>query len=70
MDNKINNDDIVLEKDNTKVVIDRLSIPFLEGAKLDYKQSLIRSSFQVIENPKADISCSCGSSFSPKMNKI
>ena len=42
MDNKINPDDLILEKDGIKVVIDKLSIPYLEGAKIDYKESMIR----------------------------
>jgi iron-sulfur cluster assembly accessory protein len=67
MDNKINSDDIILEKDDAKVVIDKLSIPYLDGAKIDFKESMIRSAFQVMENPKAEVSCSCGSSFAPKI---
>jgi iron-sulfur cluster assembly accessory protein len=69
MDNKLNNkDDIVLEQDSAKVVIDKLSLPFLEGALIDYKESMIKSAFIIGENPKAEISCSCGTSFSPKLN--
>lgn len=53
------------------MVIDKLSLPYLEGAVIDYKTSMIRSAFTVMENPKAELSCSCGTSFSPKLdNKI
>lgn len=62
-------DDLVFQKDNAEVVIDKLSIPFLEGAIIDYKESMIKSAFLVIENPKAEMSCSCGTSFSPKPDK-
>ena len=69
VDSELNNkEDIILEKDNSKVVIDILSLPYLEGAIIDFKESMIRAAFTVSENPKAEISCSCGSSFSPKMN--
>ena len=63
---------MIFEKDNAKVVIDKLSIPYLEGAVIDYKESMIRSAFLVQDNPKAELSCSCGSSFSPSpiSNKI
>lgn len=69
MDNTINEkDDIVLQKNDAEVVIDKISIPFLEGAYIDYKETMIKSAFIVSENPKAEISCSCGTSFSPKLN--
>jgi iron-sulfur cluster assembly accessory protein len=67
MDGNINaNEDVVLEKNNSQVVIDKLSLPFLEGALIDYKETMVKSSFIIGENPKAEISCSCGTSFSPK----
>jgi iron-sulfur cluster assembly accessory protein len=69
MDNKTTDDDIIITKESIDVVIDKLSIPFLEGAKIDYKESMIKSAFQVVENPTAELSCSCGSSFTPKLNK-
>lgn len=69
MDNSIAEDDIILEKSGSNVIIDKISLPFLEGAIIDFKESMIRSSFSITENPKAELSCSCGSSFSPKLNK-
>jgi len=59
-------EDIIIEKDHAKLVIDKVSIPFLDGAVIDYKTSLIRNAFQVAANEKAELSCSCGTSFSPK----
>lgn len=73
MDSILNEkEDITIGKDSSMVVIDKLSLPFLEGSVIDYKESLIRSAFTISDNPKADVSCSCGSSFAPKMgnNKI
>ena len=73
-DKIIKEEDLIFEVEDkekdVKVVIDRISLPFLEGALIDYKESMMKSSFLVSENPKAEISCSCGTSFSPKINKI
>ncbi len=56
-------DDLILEKDGIKVLIDPVSLPFLTDAVIDYSQELIGARF-VIENPKATSSCGCGTSFS------
>ena len=48
------------------MVIDELSLSFLAGSTVDYHHELIRSSFRIIDNPNADIGCSCGASFSLK----
>lgn len=61
--NEVNDDDIVFERDNAKVVIDETSIPFLEGCEIDYVNEIIGSSFK-INNPNATASCGCGTSFS------
>jgi iron-sulfur cluster assembly accessory protein len=70
MDDIVNPDDIVLKMNSSDLVVDKLSLPYLEGAVVDYKDTMIRSAFIIKENPKAEISCSCGSSFSPKINKL
>ena len=56
-------DDIVLEKDGQKVLIDSVSLPFLSDAVIDFTQELIGARF-VIVNPNATSSCGCGVSFS------
>lgn len=56
-------DDIVIEKDGARVVIDSVSQPFLDGAVIDYKDELIGAHF-AIDNPNATSSCGCGTSFS------
>jgi iron-sulfur cluster assembly protein len=48
---------------DVKVLIDPKSLVFLDGLTLDYKESLIQSGF-VIDNPNAQKTCSCGTSFS------
>lgn len=56
-------DDIVLEGAGQKVLIDPVSLPFLENATIDFTDELIGARF-VIENPNASSSCGCGISFS------
>lgn len=62
MDNTIADDDIVIEKNGVKAVIDSISAPFLTGSTLDYESSLGGSILKVI-NPNATSSCGCGISF-------
>ena len=56
-------DDLVLEGNGEKVVIDEVSQPFLAGAKIDFTEELIGARF-TIDNPNASSSCGCGTSFS------
>ncbi|RVV99994.1 iron-sulfur cluster assembly accessory protein [Mesobaculum littorinae] len=55
-------DDLVLEKDGQKVLVDSVSLPFLAGATIDFTEELIGARF-VIDNPNAASSCGCGTSF-------
>lgn len=57
----------VFEQGGAKVVVDSDSLAFVKGAQVDFSQELIRSSFQVLNNPQAQQGCSCGSSFSIKL---
>ena len=61
-DHTLNDDDIVIERDGAKIVVDSLSIGFLQGSMIDYVEDMIGASFAVT-NPNATSSCSCGSSF-------
>jgi iron-sulfur cluster insertion protein len=56
-------DDLVLEKDGLKVLVDAVSLPFLTNAVIDFSEELIGARF-VIQNPNASSSCGCGTSFS------
>lgn len=56
-------DDFVLEKEGTKVLVDALSMSYLEGAEIDFKKEIGSAQF-VIRNPNASTTCGCGSSFS------
>mgnify|MGYP003701006743 CR=1 FL=1 len=62
-DRSVKDDDAVYEHDGVKVVVDEVSLDFLENAQVDYKRELIGSYFTV-ENPNASSSCGCGTSFS------
>tara|TARA_Y200000002_G_scaffold119199_1_gene97670 strand:- start:135 stop:461 length:327 start_codon:yes stop_codon:yes gene_type:complete len=59
----IDDEDIVFNYKNAKVLIDRTSIELIKGSKIDYVNELIGSSFK-ITNPQASSSCGCGTSFS------
>lgn len=56
-------DDVKLEKGGQCVLIDPVSMPFLENAVIDFTDELIGARF-VVENPNATSSCGCGTSFS------
>mmetsp|Transcript_12746 Transcript_12746/g.20634 ORF Transcript_12746/g.20634 Transcript_12746/m.20634 type:complete len:152 (-) Transcript_12746:37-492(-) len=57
-------DDVVVERDGARLVVDEVSLTFLEECEVDYVEEMIRSSFQVVKNKLADSKCGCGSSFS------
>jgi iron-sulfur cluster insertion protein len=60
----INEDDVVVEsEEGIKIVIDPMSMMYLDGAEIDYTKSLAGEQF-VIRNPNAQTTCGCGSSFS------
>ena len=56
-------DDLIIERAGAKVVIDPLSLEYMEGSEIDFVDDLIGASFQ-IKNPNATASCGCGTSFS------
>ena len=63
-DQDIAEDDFALSIDGVELLVDSMSNQYLEGAKIDYKEDIMGSSFS-IDNPNAQTSCGCGSSFSP-----
>jgi iron-sulfur cluster insertion protein len=56
-------DDLVIEKNGQRVLVDEVSLPFLSNAVIDFSEELIGARF-VVENPNAKSSCGCGTSFS------
>ncbi len=58
-----NADDIIIERDGARVLVDDVSLGFLEGSEIDYVNELIGAAFK-IHNPNAVAACGCGTSFS------
>lgn len=56
-------DDVAVDNDGAKLLVDPLSFQYLMGAEVDYAESLQGAQF-VIRNPNASTTCGCGSSFS------
>lgn len=56
-------DDLSVQRDGVTLIVDPLSLQYLMGAEVDYRESLQGSQF-VIRNPNAKTTCGCGSSFS------
>lgn len=63
LEDKVDDEDLVLEGQGERVVVDAISLPFLAQAVIDFSDELIGARF-VIENPNASSSCGCGTSFS------
>lgn len=62
-DELVAEDDAVVTEDEVSVLVDSMSYPYLVGAQIDYKENLEGSKF-VVNNPNAETTCGCGSSFS------
>jgi iron-sulfur cluster insertion protein len=62
-DEVINDDDTKMSKNGVTLLIDAMSLQYLGGAEIDYKEDLQGAQF-VIKNPNATTTCGCGSSFS------
>ena len=54
--------DQVFEREGVKVIVDPMSLRYLEGAEVDYKEDLMGGGF-AIKNPNATSTCGCGHSF-------
>jgi iron-sulfur cluster insertion protein len=57
-----NEDDFEIPLDNFTILVDAMSMQYLQGAEIDYKEELMGSTFS-IKNPNAQTTCGCGSSF-------
>jgi iron-sulfur cluster insertion protein len=63
-DEEVNDDDFTFPiNEQYNVLVDAMSMQYLTGAEIDYKEEVMGSQF-VIKNPNAQTSCGCGSSFS------
>ncbi len=63
LDEAQNEDDFDFVYEDVKVVVDSMSMQYLQGSSIDYREDLMGASF-VINNPQAQTTCGCGSSFS------
>jgi iron-sulfur cluster assembly protein len=57
-----NDDDLLIERDGARVLVDEMSLEFITGSEIDYTNELIGSAFK-INNPNATANCGCGTSF-------
>jgi iron-sulfur cluster insertion protein len=62
-DEVVNEDDTQMNKNGVTLLIDAMSLQYLAGGEIDYKEDLQGAQF-VIKNPNAQTTCGCGSSFS------
>ena len=62
-DKIIDEEDTCITKDGANLVVDSLSLQYLEGSTVDYTEDLMGSKF-IITNPNATTTCGCGESFS------
>jgi iron-sulfur cluster insertion protein len=62
LDDQLNDDDIIFERDGSKLVTDETSLDLIAGSELDFIEDLMGAYFQV-RNPNAVSSCGCGTSF-------
>lgn len=63
LDEDQGDDDFVIEKSGITILVDSMSMQYLHGAVIDYREDAMGSSFS-IKNPNATTTCGCGSSFS------
>jgi iron-sulfur cluster insertion protein len=63
LDEEQNEDDFIIDGTDGLVIVDSMSMQYLTGSTIDYKDELMGSNF-VVNNPNAQTSCGCGSSFS------
>jgi len=64
LDEVMNEDDFEIPFKSTSVLVDAMSMQYVSGSEIDFKDDLSGSQF-MIKNPSASSTCGCGSSFSP-----
>lgn len=61
-DERLLDGDSTVDFDGVEVVVDKMSVPYLEGASIDFEDTIQKQGF-TIDNPNAGGSCACGDSF-------
>ncbi len=64
LDNEKNEGDVEIEVGPVKIIVDVMSLQYLQGAEIDFTDDITGAYFS-IKNPNAQSTCSCGNSFSP-----
>ena len=62
LDDQVSEKDLLEEQFGVKVVVDKMSVPYLTGATIDFEDTISKQGF-TIDNPNAGGSCACGDSF-------
>ena len=62
-DERLMDDDLVVDFNGVEVVVDKMSSPYIDGATVDFEDTIQKQGF-TIDNPNASGSCACGDSFS------
>ncbi|MBG6225544.1 iron-sulfur cluster assembly accessory protein [Arthrobacter sp. CAN_A2] len=61
-DERVLDGDAVRDFDGVEVIVDKMSVPYLSGASIDFEDTISKQGF-TIDNPNAGGSCACGDSF-------
>ncbi|WP_308796312.1 HesB/IscA family protein [Agromyces silvae] len=61
-DERLLDGDAVVDFDGVEVVVDKMSVPYLDGSSIDFEDTIQKQGF-TIDNPNAQGSCACGDSF-------
>ena len=61
-DERLLDGDITRDFDGVEVVVDQMSVPYLDGASIDFEDTIQKQGY-TIDNPNASGSCACGDSF-------
>jgi iron-sulfur cluster assembly accessory protein len=62
LDDQVSEKDLLEEQFGVRVVVDKMSVPYLDGASIDFEDTIQKQGF-TIDNPNAQGSCACGDSF-------
>jgi len=61
-DERLLDADATVDFEGVEVVVDKMSVPYLDGASIDFEDTIQKQGF-TIDNPNAQGSCACGDSF-------
>ena len=56
------------ENESIKFIADSITMSYINESTVDYVTDLIKAGFEIRNNPRAEMGCSCGTSFAPKLD--